>query len=165
MMIWTDSERLAAQETEDYPMPSPNYDCPATMSTVYLIAQPTVKRDGELPVLTPLGQHGTVKTLINTGEYPSLHPERCLKLIEQRLANFNPAEDYIAWAGGDTLAAVLLGVVLAKMGIQNVRWLKYQRGWGSDGERDDTKSYYRLVEAPLVLESEKLPPGTPDPRD
>jgi hypothetical protein len=123
------------------------------MPTVYLIAQPTVKRDGGLPDLTPLSEYGEVKVLINSGEYPALHPERCLDLISTRLEKFDQERDFICWAGGDTLAAVFAGIVLERMQMTRVRWLKFQRGWGDDGDRDPNKSYYREVSVPLFNDS------------
>jgi hypothetical protein len=136
--------------------------------TVYLIAQPTVKRGGQLPDLTPLAEYGEVKVLINSGEYPALHPERCRDLIEKRLTTFDQDRDFIAWAGGDTLAAVFTGVVLERMGLHRIQWLKFQRGWDNDGERDPDKSYYRAVRVPLYEEDGNAPQEavyTPDPRD
>jgi hypothetical protein len=159
--------RLAQPEHFSYSPPSLLHDLTqeTPVPTVYLIAQPTVKRGGQLPDLTPLAEFGEVKVLINSGEYPALHPERCRGLIEKRLSTFDPERDFIAWAGGDTLAAVFTGIVLERMGFNTIKWLKFQRGWDNDGERDPGKSYYRLVEVPLCEEYEKLEPGTPDPRD
>lgn len=143
--------RLAQPEHLSYRPSSSPHDLPQELAvpTVYLIAQPTVKRDGKLPDTSPLSEYGEVKVLINSGEYPALHPERCRDLIEQRLAHFDQDRDFIAWAGGDTLAAVFAGVILERMGLHRVRWLKHQHGWGSDGERDPNKSYYREVNVPI----------------
>lgn len=149
--------RLAQPEHLGYPTTSPTHDLTQEprVPSVYLIAQPTVKRDGAVPDTTPLGGFGDVKVLINSGEYPALHPERCLTLIEKRLETFNEAEDYLAWAGGDTLAAVLVGVVLERMKVNAVKWLKFQRGWDGDGNRDPEKSYYREVIVPLITPKEE----------
>lgn len=166
-MTVTINGRLAQPEELSYRPPSPIHDLTQEVSvpTVYLIAQPTVKSGGQLPDLTPLAEYGEVKVLINSGEYPALHPERCRGLIEKRLNTFDPERDFIAWAGGDTLAAVFTGIVLERLGFEKIQWLKFQRGWDSDGNRDPNKSYYRLVAVPLCEEYEKLEPGTPDPRD
>jgi hypothetical protein len=177
-MNGTVNGRLAQSEHLSYPPPSFPHDLTqeTPVPTVYLIAQPTVKRGGQLPDLTPLAEYGEVKVLINSGEYPALHPERCRDLIKKRLATFDQNIDFIAWAGGDTLAAVFTGVMLERMGMNHIRWLKFQRGWDNDGERDPNKSYYREVIAPLFdgdgeeEEEEEEPFNrtdlyTPDPRD
>lgn len=117
--------------------------------TVYLIAQPTVPRKGgKLPDLTPLAAHGDIKVLITPGEYPAFHPERALKLIRQRLAEFDPAIDYIAWAGGDTLSAVLTGIVLMELECTGVTWLRHERGRDPKDPsiRTDEGSHYTPVD-------------------
>lgn len=98
------------------------------MPTVYLIAQPTIPRRGKLPDLTPLYEHGEVQVLIQSGEYPTFNPEQCYEHIKARLADFDPETDFLVWAGGDTLAAVITGVVLADMGFGWFRWLRHERG-------------------------------------
>lgn len=157
--------RLAQPDSLSYSTSSPTHDLTQEphVPSVYLIAQPTVKRDGAVPDTSALGEFGEVKVLINSGEYPALHPERCLTLIEKRLETFDEAEDMIVWAGGDTLAAVLVGVVLERMQINAVRWLKFQRGWDGDGNRDPEKSYYREVIVPLM--TPRVDEYAPDPRD
>lgn len=164
--------RLAQPESLGYPMTSPIHDLiqESHVPLVYLIAQPTVKRDGSTPDLTPLAEFGEVKVLINSGEYPALHPERCLSLIEKRLETFDEEVDYLAWAGGDTLAAVLVGVVLERMEMTSIKWLKFQRGWDGNGNRDLDKSYYREVVVPLFANDtpqseEERNSYAPDPRD
>jgi hypothetical protein len=167
-MTLTINGRLAQPEHLGYRPPSIIHDLiqESPVPTVYLIAQPTVKRGGELPDLTPLAQYGDVKVLINSGEYPALHPERCRDLIEKRLETFNQDRDFIAWAGGDTLAAVFTGIVLERMGLDRIKWLKFQRGWDNDGERDPKKSFYREVVVPLCEVYEEPETGyEPDPRD
>lgn len=159
--------RLAQPEHLGYRPSSPIHDLTqeTLVPSVFLIAQPTVKRDGKLPDTSPLGNYGDVKVLINSGEYPALHPERCFVLIEKRLEKFNEEEDYIAWAGGDTLAAVFTGVVLERMQVSCVRWLKFQRGWDEQGSRDPEGGYYREVRVPLVNIPERSEDYAPDPRD
>lgn len=97
------------------------------MPRVFLIAQPTVTREGKMPNLEPLAEHGEVCTVLQAGDSPWAEPSRCMKIISARLLNFNAEEDSIAWAGGDTLAAVMVGAVLERYGHERVRWLRYER--------------------------------------
>lgn len=117
---------------------------------VYLIAEPTVKRDATRPDLSSLAHYGEVQVCLPSGMYPSVTPDKAFDLLHHRLTAFNPTTDYLAWAGGDTLAAVMTGVVLADLGLDHVRWLRWQRGWTVDGKRcGSDQGSYRLVEVDL----------------
>lgn len=133
--------------------------------TVYLIAQPSIPRhsDNRPRDLSPLYEHGKVEVLVQTGDQPTFHPERCMELIDRRLANFDPDVDMLAFAGGDTLAAVLTGAVLASKFYDDERddihitWLRYERGRARDGSRVMEGSRYVPIRVPLfpsVLDAE-----------
>lgn len=134
--------------------------------TVYLIAQPTVPRQkpdgsrGQMD-MTPLYEHGEVRVLVQAGEYPGFHPARCLDKIEQRLADFNPDTDCLAWLGGDTLSAVLTGFVLATklhdVDDPHVTYLRFDRARLPDGSRDNTTGKYIPVRVPLFTDQSALP--------
>lgn len=113
-------------------------------SRVFLIAQPTVKRNGELPDLTPLHEHGDIIILIETGVYPSNNPTAALDLIEKRLESFDYEKDSIAWAGGDTLSAVLTGVILWSMEIPYFHYLRFDRDRDDEGNRLFTGHYTKI---------------------
>ena len=114
------------------------------MATVYLIAQPTVsRRDGRVPDISPLSEYGTVRIVLPVGEHPNFNPERCLRIVRSVLAEFNPELDYLAWAGGDTLAAVMAGIVLHERGLPDFRWLRYERPLDrGTGRRTDKGAKY-----------------------
>lgn len=137
----------------DFPLPTRRN--PGDVMTVYLIAQPTVSLDGKLPKLEPLAKFGQVRVLINPGEDPRYKPQRALDLITKRLQDFDAAEDYLAWAGGDTLAAVLTGIVLADMScaedkpFSSIRWLRWERGKDNAGRRTDVGGHYVPIIVPL----------------
>jgi len=128
---------------EGTPMPRP--------PKVYLIMQPTVKKNGALPDLTPLGAHGDVTVLVLSGEFPTFDALQCLRNLFTRLEDFDPTIDSLAWAGGDTLAAVLVGVVLAEQGHEWFTWLRYERGRDGDGRRTDVGATYTPYRVPLFL--------------
>lgn len=129
---------------------------PQMAATVYLIAQPSLKADGSQPNLSPLNEHGRIQVLVETGERPSKYPERCLRVIRRRLKHFNPATDFLCWAGGDTLAAVLTGHVLSDLsyehGWNTFRWLVYQRVKDEKtGRWTEEGAYYVPREVPFML--------------
>ncbi len=112
------------------------------MPVVYLIAQPTVKRDGKLPNLEPLAVWGRVQVLLPAGDSPTFTPIRTYDRMEDRLQDYDPEKDFLVWAGGDTLAAVFLGGLLADMGIDKFTWLRYERPKLPDGSRTDVGAKY-----------------------
>lgn len=117
---------------------------------VYLIAEPSVKRDATRPDLSPLAKFGELKVCLPSGHYPVLHPKKTLDILFAKLDAFRPESDYLAWAGGDTLAALLTGVVLAEFGVTRIKWLRYQRGW-KDGKRIGTdEGSYRSVMVDII---------------
>lgn len=95
--------------------------------TCYLITPPTVSRQGQMPDLSGLAEHGEVVTLVGLGDNPLFRPRKCVELIRRRLAGFNVDRDFFVTAGGGMLAAVLVGWVLRDRGISRFRWLSYQR--------------------------------------
>lgn len=118
---------------------------------VYLIAQPSVSKNRSFPDLSPLAEFGEIKIIIEAGEYPASSPDKALADISQRLANFDAEEDYIAWAGGDTLAALLTGSVLYSMGHRRIRWMRFDRKRLPGGIPDSENGYYSPVTVDMPL--------------
>lgn len=132
------------------------------MSTkVYLISQPSVSRDKRPPNLRPLYEHGPVEVLVQSGENPAFHPDRVMRLIESRLKDFNADTDFIAHAGGDPLASVMVGIVLADMaadpeqGFESIKWLRYERGKDNAGARTHDNAKYIPVSIKLYPEDKQ----------
>jgi len=117
---------------------------------VYLIAQPTVSRRKAPPNLAPLYKHGEVVPLLITGEQPTFNPRSCFEVLEKRFQAFDPDIDYLVWAGGDTLAAVMAGMLLAERNIFCFNWLRYERFRLPTGERVDEGAIYVPVEIDLA---------------
>lgn len=124
------------------------------MATVYLIMQPSVARDKPPLDLTPLYEHGDVKVLLPAGSYPTYQPDKCRKLIREGLAGFDETKDRLVWAGGDTLAAVMAGIVLERMGVNEVMWLRIDRKL-VDGKRVNAGMRYVPVKVSLITEDER----------
>lgn len=122
---------------------------------VYLVHQPSVARRGPQPDLNKLAPFGELVTVIRTGEHVTRDPRRALRLIHDRMKDFDAETDYVVWVGGDTLAAILVGVVLADQGHDAVRWLWLDRPKNSDGSRDDARGEYRPMFVPLFLEDQR----------
>jgi hypothetical protein len=115
---------------------------------VFLIAEPSVRHNGEFPTLTPLAEYGDIKTVIPSSLYVSRHPDTAMQIIQTKMKDFDPERDYLVWAGGDTLGAVLVGAFLyshVPEGVK-IRWLRWQRNRDKDGKRTESGGTYQLIE-------------------
>ena len=134
-------------------------DPTTTPPRVFLICEPSVKKartvGGGLPNITPLFEHGNVTVLLTSADpRPINHPEQALQLIDQRLDTYHPDHDLLAWAGGDTIAALLTGVALERRGVNAVTWLRYDRAIAPDGSRTDDGARYTPVRVTLFTETD-----------
>ncbi len=120
----------------------------AQTPTVYLIAQPSISRRKEPPNLKPLYEHGEVQVVLPTGDSPTFDPQKCYDMMHERLAKYNPETDFLVWAGGDTLAALMAGMYLGNEQIWRFRWLRYERHRLPDGSRTDEGAKY----VPVVID-------------
>lgn len=118
--------------------------------TVFLIAQPTISRR-KLPLnLGPLYEHGEVQVVLPMSDKPSFSPAKCYDVMAERLARFNPETDFLVWAGGDTLSAVMVGMILVNQEepVWRFTWLRYERFRKDDGTRTDEGAKY----VPVVID-------------
>lgn len=120
---------------------------PARPAMVYLIAQPSISRRKTPVNITPLYQHGEVQLVLPQGDSPTFTPKKCLEKMQDRLfpehgRQYDPEIDYLVWAGGDTLAALLTGMLLAEEEIWSFKWLRYERARLSNGDRTDDGAVY-----------------------
>lgn len=111
------------------------------MPKVYLIARPTVRHNGALPDLRPLKAYGTLVVLNRPDEDPRRDFKAVVKLMWERLEGYKPTEDYIAWAGGNTICAVIMGYLLAEMEAEHFLWLRWDRDKSPEGKWLETRSY------------------------
>lgn len=118
--------------------------------TVYLIAQPTLSRRKAPLNLAPLYEHGEVQVVLPMSDSPTFEPVTCYNVMEERLRHFDPEVDFLVWAGGDTLAAVMAGMILVNMEqpIWCFKWLRYERFRNADGSRTDKGAKY----VPVVID-------------
>lgn len=122
----------------------------ARRPTVYLIAQPTLSRRKPPINLAPLYEHGDVQVVLPMSDSPAFEPTTCYKVMEDRLRHFDPDNDFLVWAGGDTLAAVMVGMILVNQEepIWCFKWLRYERVRLEDGSRTDKGAKY----VPVVID-------------
>jgi hypothetical protein len=114
---------------------------------VYLIEQPKISKRKAPPNLGPLAEHGDTQLVLPAGNFPTFSSRKCFELIERSLFPdvghvYDPEFDYLVWAGGDTLSAIMVGMLLAEREIFCFKWLRYERKKLEDGSRTDEGATY-----------------------
>jgi hypothetical protein len=113
---------------------------------VYLIAQPTVSRHKKAFDINGLYEHGEVQVLCPDGSSPTYTPGKVLEVMESRFEPFDPEVDFLVWAGGDTLSAVMAGMLLVEREFWSFNWLRFERDReNGTGRRLDTGKYVPVV--------------------
>lgn len=118
---------------------------------IYVIAEPSVPKtgSGRMIDLAPLAEYGQdVRYLVMRGQAPTFIKDGLYHQIRASLAQFDAEHDYLVWAGGDALGAVMVGMALASMGVTRFRWLRHERSRLPDGRRDPSRGRY----VPILVE-------------
>lgn len=110
------------------------------MPSVYIINQPRENprsRFGTSYDVSPAMQYGEIKFVFTEDEFPS--PSADLKRAVEHawnvLADFDAESDYVVWAGGDPISMLIVAPILFDIAQDNVRYLKFERGRGVNGEK------------------------------
>lgn len=140
--------KTTPQRQKDYPVTAPAFRV-KRKPMVFLIAQPTVSRTKKNMNLDPLYAHGELKVVLPVGDAPAFSPNKCISIMAARFEHFDPEQDFIVWAGGDTLAALMIGFLLKERGIHVFNWLRYERHRLPDGTRTDEGAVYVPVRIDL----------------
>lgn len=105
---------------------------------VFFAHEPRMMRDPETGVRRPrdlssANRYGTIRFVFNRDEHPSLTPSESLVQAQKVLANFDPHNDYVCYAGGDPLSIAITFLALKALRIHTVQFLRYDRERGRDG--------------------------------
>lgn len=123
-------------------------------AVVYLVQEPTVpKHNGKLLDTRPLMWWGKVRVLMERTQLACFRPTQALAQISDRLKEFRPSRDYIAIAGGDALAQILVGAALSQHGHEHFYYLRFERTRLPDGTRDPSSGRYIPLMVPLSVEA------------
>lgn len=116
------------------------------MPIVFVIAEPSIPKSltGRVIDLSPLNEYSSdIRFLVMRGQAPTFQSDGLYSQILGSLSgHFDPKTDYLVWAGGDSLAAMMAGMALGSMGIQRFRWLRHERTKLPDGSRDPSRGRY-----------------------
>lgn len=99
------------------------------MPKVFFIQEPSERVD-----VSHAETYGEVCHLFPKNERPSYTPAPSYRKLQRLCAEISP-EDYVAWAGGDPLAAVIGGMVLGEQGFSEFNFLRWERVKDTDGNR------------------------------
>jgi hypothetical protein len=119
---------------------------PQQPPVIFVISQPSIPKSasGRMIDLAPLAEYSTdVRFLVLRGQSPTFTKDGLFQQIRQSLdGQFDPARDFLCWAGGDSLGAVVAGLALASLGVRRFRWLRHERSKLPDGSRDPSRGRY-----------------------
>lgn len=95
--------------------------------TVFIICKPKPGGvSGNTYDVSPATEYGTLRFIFDSYENPSSRPVEALEKIRNIFEDFNEAEDYIVWSGGDPLALLLTGYVLYEKSLP-IKYLRFER--------------------------------------
>lgn len=119
-------------------------------SRTFLTSISPAKHDGTGPDYRVLSKFGQIIPLTESHDHIVNNTERIAGQIRERLTEFDPQVDYLTWAGGDPLAALLVGAELNRRGVERLQWLRFDRMVDPDtGRRMTWKGNY--VPVPIIL--------------
>jgi len=90
--------------------------------TVYLLQEPTSDKD-----LSSAAKQGRIVPIISNTEKPSQNIAATIDKLAGSLKHYDPACDSICFAGGDPIVQFLAGVVLERLGFDEVTHLVWNR--------------------------------------
>lgn len=90
--------------------------------TVYLLQEPTSDKD-----LSSAAKQGRIVPIISNTEKPSQNIAATIDKLAANLKHYDPSCDAICFAGGDPIVQFLAGVVLERLGFDEVTHLIWNR--------------------------------------
>lgn len=105
------------------------------MARVFIVQEPLLDRSGVKPPkdLSSLSKYGEIVYLLHRHDRGTDNPNRVLSLLESRLDDFIPEEDFILNLGSDPVSSVLIGMALERITPLEVTFLKWEKKRNEDG--------------------------------
>jgi hypothetical protein len=101
--------------------------------------------------VSPAAVYGEIRFILSAGDRTCSNPELSMDKLRRALADFDANHDFIVWAGGDPLSAIVTGMVLAELGIKKFRFLRFEKNRGTQPGQPVT-GFYSPVEVRLEEE-------------
>lgn len=115
------------------------------MRTVFKLQQPPKKFEASRDY-SSLPRNCTVTTILASDLNPSIYPVEAYEKLKNALASSTEG-DFILWSGGDPMAALIAGQVLAELGKTGLQWLRWDKK-AENGERSRILGSYTAVSIP-----------------
>ena len=113
------------------------------MSKVFVLQATRYQAD-----VSPAAVYGEILFVLSAGDRTCSNPELSADKLYSALKEFDPQEDYIVWAGGDPLSAIMTGMILMDLGVTKFRFLRFEKSRsGKPGQ--PVTGYYSPVEVNL----------------
>lgn len=77
--------------------------------------------------VSPAAVYGEIMFVLSAGDRTCSNPELSMERLRRALSEFDPLKDFIVWAGGDPLSAIVTGMVLIDLGIRKFRYLRFEK--------------------------------------
>ncbi len=91
-------------------------------SRVYVLQATRFQSD-----VSPAAVYGEIRFVLSAGDRTCANPELSIDKLRRALRDFDAHRDFIVWAGGDPLSAIVTGMVLHELGIKKYRYLRYEK--------------------------------------
>lgn len=136
-------------------MATPKTELAPATGTVFIIQQPRPKDDGWSPDFSSAIQYGKLEFIFGVGDRAYADPREAKRKAAAKLANFNPAKDYLLWANfGDPATAWIVIMILVAKGYLRLCFLYWSRGRSATGMNNELGFYF-----PVELDVTQLPHG------
>lgn len=77
--------------------------------------------------VSPAGVYGEIQFVLSAGDRTCSNPELSMERLRRALSDFDPIHDFVVWAGGDPLSAIVAGMVMLDLGIRKFRYLRFEK--------------------------------------
>lgn len=102
---------------------------------VYLLQEPTSDKD-----LSSAAKYGRIVPILEQGDKPSKNTVYAIEKLAESLKYYDQSCDAICFAGGDPIVQFLAGVVLERLGFDEITYLVWNRE-RIDGQRTGSGFY------------------------
>lgn len=102
--------------------------------------------------VSPAAVYGEIRFVLSAGDRTCSNPELSMDKLRRALADFDVNRDFIVWAGGDPLSAIVAGMVLLELGIRKFRFLRFEKNRNTKAGQPVT-GFYSPIE--IILEEEQ----------
>lgn len=110
---------------------------------VFRIQEPPEKVECQRDYTSCAG-YGEMVTILGTLDNPSVDPKMCVDKVYNVLQTAQPG-DFVLWAGGDPMSALIAGLVIGELGLTGLKWLRWDKRTDGNGTRT-RHGYYTPVE-------------------